>query len=127
MLFRSGPNDVVSFALYGHPDLARANVLIGPDGRVSYLQAQGITAAGLTIDELRETVAREFASPMPAASRRSAAKNCSTRPASAATLSGMQTPDQWRELFRMQRALNERIGVFTDRMDEAEKTKWILN
>ena len=27
----------------------------------------------------------------------------------------------------MQKALNERIGVFTDRMDEAEKTKWILN
>lgn len=39
----------------------------------------------------------------------------------------MDTPDQLRELFRMQRALNERIGVFTDRMDEAEKTKWILN
>ncbi len=35
--------------------------------------------------------------------------------------------DQLRELFRMQKALNERIGVFTDRMDEAEKTKWILN
>lgn len=27
----------------------------------------------------------------------------------------------------MQKALNERIGVFTDTMDEAEKTKWILN
>ena len=39
----------------------------------------------------------------------------------------MESPDQLRELFRMQRALNERIGVFTDRMDEAEKTKWVLN
>ena len=39
----------------------------------------------------------------------------------------METPDQLRELFRMQRSLNERIGVFTDRMDEAEKTKWVLN
>ena len=37
------------------------------------------------------------------------------------------SPDQLRELFRMQKALNERIGVFTDTMDEAEKTKWILN
>ena len=27
----------------------------------------------------------------------------------------------------MQRALNERIGVFTQNMDEAEKTKWVLN
>ena len=27
----------------------------------------------------------------------------------------------------MQRALNERIGVHTDGMSEADKTKWILN
>ena len=40
---------------------------------------------------------------------------------------GMETPDQLRELFRMQKALNQRIGVNTDAMDEAEKTKWILN
>ncbi|MFO1461841.1 MAG: dUTPase [Verrucomicrobiota bacterium] len=37
------------------------------------------------------------------------------------------TPDQLRELFRMQKALNERIGVFTDQMDEEARTKWILN
>ena len=39
----------------------------------------------------------------------------------------LSTPDQFRELFRMQKALNERIGVFTDQMDEAAKTQWILN
>ncbi len=39
----------------------------------------------------------------------------------------MEKPDQLRELFRMQKALNERIGVHTDSMDEAEKTKWLLN
>lgn len=39
----------------------------------------------------------------------------------------METPDQLRELFRMQRALNARIGVHTDAMTEAEKTQWILN
>ena len=39
----------------------------------------------------------------------------------------MDTPDQLRELFRMQKALNERIGVKTDAMDEADKTKWVLN
>ncbi|MEI6357521.1 MAG: dUTP diphosphatase, partial [Verrucomicrobiota bacterium] len=39
----------------------------------------------------------------------------------------MSSPDQFRELFRMQKALNERIGVHTDTMDEAEKTRWILN
>lgn len=39
----------------------------------------------------------------------------------------METPDQLRELFRMQQALNQRIGVKTEGMSEAEKTKWLLN
>ena len=39
----------------------------------------------------------------------------------------MDKPDQLRELFRMQRALNERIGVRTEAMSEEEKTKWLLN
>ena len=39
----------------------------------------------------------------------------------------MEKADQLRELFRMQKALNERIGVNTDTMNEEEKTKWVLN
>ncbi len=39
----------------------------------------------------------------------------------------MDTPDQLRELFRMQKALNERIGVKTDRMAPDEQVKWLLN
>jgi dimeric dUTPase (all-alpha-NTP-PPase superfamily) len=39
----------------------------------------------------------------------------------------MATPDQLHDLFRMQKALNERIGVTTDAMSETEKTKWVLN
>jgi hypothetical protein len=39
----------------------------------------------------------------------------------------MQTPDQLRELFRMQKALNQRIGVQTDAMNDEEKARWILN
>jgi dimeric dUTPase (all-alpha-NTP-PPase superfamily) len=39
----------------------------------------------------------------------------------------METPDQLRELFRMQKALNERIGVRTDGMTEADKAGWVLN
>ncbi|MEI6341788.1 MAG: dUTPase [Verrucomicrobiota bacterium] len=39
----------------------------------------------------------------------------------------METQDQLRELFRMQAALNLRIGVDTSSMDDAEKTRWILN
>jgi dimeric dUTPase (all-alpha-NTP-PPase superfamily) len=39
----------------------------------------------------------------------------------------MDTPDQLRELFRMQKALNERIGVRTEGMSDEDKTKWLLN
>src|SRR4051812_1053231 len=39
----------------------------------------------------------------------------------------MSKPDQLCELFRMQKALNERIGGETAAMSEEEKIKWILN
>lgn len=39
----------------------------------------------------------------------------------------MEAADRLDELFRMQTALNLRIGVHTDGMSEAEKTKWVLN
>ena len=39
----------------------------------------------------------------------------------------MEKPDQLRELWRMQTALNERIGVRMANMTDEEKTKWILN
>ncbi len=35
--------------------------------------------------------------------------------------------DKLAEIFRMQMELNERIGVHLRDIDEAEKTKWILN
>ena len=39
-----------------------------------------------------------------------------------------QSPqDKFEELFRMQQALNERIGVRTTGMSEEEQTKWLLN
>ena len=37
----------------------------------------------------------------------------------------VESIDQLRELFRMQKALNERVGVKTDGMTAEEKTKWI--
>jgi len=39
----------------------------------------------------------------------------------------MEKPDQLRELWRLQQALNERIGVQMVGMTEAEKTQWVLN
>ena len=39
----------------------------------------------------------------------------------------MENPDQLREIWKMQTALNTRIGVNTENMSEEEKTKWVLN
>src|SRR5438034_763593 len=39
----------------------------------------------------------------------------------------MSKPDQLEEIFRMQHALNQRIGVHTEGMSQEEKTKWLLN
>lgn len=39
----------------------------------------------------------------------------------------MNTPDNLTELFRLQKQLNQRIGVDTDRMTEAERQQWLLN
>jgi protein involved in polysaccharide export with SLBB domain/uncharacterized protein involved in exopolysaccharide biosynthesis len=49
-----GPGDVVDIHFYGNAALSRTNVFIGPDGRITYLQANGLTAAGLSIEELRQ-------------------------------------------------------------------------
>jgi len=42
-------------------------------------------------------------------------------------LLSMEKPDQLRELWRMQDALNQRIGVNTHGMTDEDKAKWILN
>src|SRR5947208_709111 len=50
-----GPGDALNFSMFINDaaEQPRENVVVGPDGRISYLQAQDIMAAGLTIDELR--------------------------------------------------------------------------
>jgi protein involved in polysaccharide export with SLBB domain len=55
-----GPGDIVNLSIYGKKQFNRLDVPIGPDGRVSYLQASGVMAAGLTIDELRGKLTREL-------------------------------------------------------------------
>lgn len=39
----------------------------------------------------------------------------------------MNEPDRLAELFRLQKALNERIGVRTDGMSDTDRVTWILN
>ncbi|NOS71221.1 MAG: hypothetical protein HOP33_14975 [Verrucomicrobia bacterium] len=48
-----GPGDLLNFVLFDQPELSRRDVPIGPDGRVTFLQAEDVMATGLTIDELR--------------------------------------------------------------------------
>ena len=55
-----GPGDIVSIMIYGTPDSARTDIPVGPDGRLTYMQAQDIMAAGLTVDELRAALDKEL-------------------------------------------------------------------
>ena len=56
-----GPGDVVTLALWGEPALTHTEVAIGPDGRVSFAEAQDVLASGLTVDELRVKLNDELA------------------------------------------------------------------
>ena len=57
-----GPGDTLNFALYVNDSASqeRDNVVVGPDGRVSYLQAVDVMAGGLTVDELRAKMDSEL-------------------------------------------------------------------
>ena len=48
-----GPGDILNLSLFETPDTIVKDVPIRPDGRISFLQAADVPAAGLTIDELR--------------------------------------------------------------------------
>jgi protein involved in polysaccharide export with SLBB domain len=51
-----GPGDVLHIQFYGKPELARENIRITPDGRITYLDAVNVEASGLTIDGLRSAL-----------------------------------------------------------------------
>jgi protein involved in polysaccharide export with SLBB domain/capsular polysaccharide biosynthesis protein len=55
-----GPGDAFDLAVFGHPEMTRTNLVIGPDGRVSFFQIQDFPAAGYTIDELRSKFETEL-------------------------------------------------------------------
>ena len=56
-----GPGDIINLGLYGSPELNRAETAIGPDGRISYLEAQDVMASGRTVDELRTEMDNQLA------------------------------------------------------------------
>lgn len=55
-----GPGDVLNISLFGKPETAKTEIPIGPDGRITFLQAEDINATGLTIDELREALDKKL-------------------------------------------------------------------
>lgn len=57
--FTLGPGDELSIALFGQRPY-EGPIPIGLDGRITYLQARDIVAAGLTIDELRAKLDQEL-------------------------------------------------------------------
>lgn len=60
--YELGPGDVINFSLFGRPELDRPGFRIAPDGTISYLQAQNIKVAGLTIDEARLAIEQGLSS-----------------------------------------------------------------
>ncbi|HUR44360.1 MAG TPA: SLBB domain-containing protein [Candidatus Saccharimonadales bacterium] len=48
-----GSGDVFDISLYGQPDTLRPGMVVGPDGRISFLQATDVLVSGLTVEELR--------------------------------------------------------------------------
>lgn len=60
--FELGPGDVVNFSLFGRPELDRPGFRIAPDGTVSYLQAQNVKIAGLSLDEARLVLEKALSS-----------------------------------------------------------------
>lgn len=59
--FTLGPADLLAISLVGEEPATRKQVLVGPDGRIHYLEAHNILAAGLTVDELRSALNEELA------------------------------------------------------------------
>ncbi len=55
-----GPGDVLNVGIFGQPELSRSNLFVGPDGRISFLEAADVVATGLTVDELRDQLNTEL-------------------------------------------------------------------
>jgi protein involved in polysaccharide export with SLBB domain/capsular polysaccharide biosynthesis protein len=55
-----GPGDVLDINFYGETNMDKPGVVVGMDGRLSYLQARDIIASGLTVDELRDKLNGEL-------------------------------------------------------------------
>lgn len=55
-----GPGDRLNITLLETPNSSRNDVLVGPDGRINYMEAQDFPVTGLTVDELRAALDKEL-------------------------------------------------------------------
>lgn len=53
--------DILEISVFGDEDTLADNVLVAPDGKIYYLFFDGIQAAGLTIDKLKEDLEKKLA------------------------------------------------------------------
>ena len=58
--FTVGPGDIFNIRIYGRSDSPRNFLPVGPDGRISYLEARSVLVADLTVDEMRATLDAEL-------------------------------------------------------------------
>lgn len=57
--YRIGADDLIEVNIWQHPDLTR-EVIVRPDGKISYLLIGDIQAAGLSVSELDEVMTKKF-------------------------------------------------------------------
>ena len=55
-----GAGDIFNLRIYGRSDSGHNYIPIGPDGRISFLEAQSVMVAGLTVDEMRAKLDAEL-------------------------------------------------------------------
>lgn len=58
--FTVGAGDIFNLRIYGRTDSPRVYVPVSPDGRISFMEAQSVLVAGLTVDEMRAKLDKEL-------------------------------------------------------------------
>ncbi|HEY0544306.1 MAG TPA: polysaccharide biosynthesis/export family protein [Pyrinomonadaceae bacterium] len=61
MTYRLGPEDVISVSVFGQPNYSKANIIVPPDGRISYpLIPDGIFVGGKTTIQIQDELAKKL-------------------------------------------------------------------
>lgn len=55
-----GPGDVLDISIYANPGTIRKGLVVAPDGRINYLEASNILAAGKSVKQLRKELTKKL-------------------------------------------------------------------